>query len=167
MSEIAFWQKCVRQGQRIVGLLGRPMTLGVRAIALDDADRVFLVRHAYIPGFHLPGGGVESGETAMISLLRELREEGGLETLAPPSLFGFYYNPRHSRRDHVALYLARVRQDVPRTPGLGNRRIRFFSARRPSRRRHGLDQGADRRIFTQGGAYAFMVRALRWRRSGK
>jgi ADP-ribose pyrophosphatase YjhB (NUDIX family) len=116
MSEIAFWQRCVRQGQRIVGLLGRPMTLGVRAIALDDADRVFLVRHGYVSGFHLPGGGVESGETAVNSLLRELREEGGLETLAPPSLFGFYYNPRHSRRDHVALYLARVRQDLPRTP---------------------------------------------------
>ncbi len=116
MSEIAFWQKCVRQGQRVAGLLLRPMTLGVRAIALDEADRVFLVRHAYISGFHLPGGGVESGETAVNSLLRELREEGGLEALGPPRLFGFYHNPRHSRRDHVALYLARVRQNRPRTP---------------------------------------------------
>jgi ADP-ribose pyrophosphatase YjhB (NUDIX family) len=116
MSEMAFWQKCVRQGQRIAGLFMRPMTLGVRAIALDDAGRVFLVRHAYISGFHLPGGGVESGETAMSSLRRELREEGGLETLEPPSLLGFYHNPRHSRRDHVALYLARVRQDRPRAP---------------------------------------------------
>ncbi len=116
MSEIAFWQKWVRQGQRVAGLLMRPMTLGVRAIALDEADRVFMVRHGYIPGFHLPGGGVESGETAVISLLRELREEGGLETLEPPRLIGFYHNPRHSRRDHVALFLARVRQDAPRRP---------------------------------------------------
>ncbi|MGO8737318.1 NUDIX domain-containing protein [Rhodoblastus sp.] len=116
MSEIAFWQKCVRQGQRVAGLFGRPMTLGVRAIALDEADRVFLVRHAYISGFHLPGGGVESGETAVSSLLRELREEGGLESVEAPRLFGFYYNPRHSKRDHVALYVARVRQDKPRTP---------------------------------------------------
>jgi len=116
MSEIAFWQKCVRQGLRIAGLLRRPMTLGVRAIALDDADRVFLVRHAYVPGFHLPGGGVESGETAVESLLRELDEEGGLEAAEPPRLLGFYYNPRHSRRDHVALYLARVRQHKPRAP---------------------------------------------------
>lgn len=117
MSEIAFWQKIVRQGQRIVGLLLRPMTLGVRAIALDDSGRVFLVRHGYLPGFHLPGGGVESGETAVTSLLRELEEEGGLEAVEPPLLLGLYYNPRHSRRDHVALYLApRVRQDKPRAP---------------------------------------------------
>ncbi|MCI4679262.1 NUDIX domain-containing protein [Rhodoblastus acidophilus] len=117
MSEIAFWQKCVRQGQRIAGLLGRPMTLGVRAIALDDAGRVFLVRHGYVPGFHLPGGGVESGETAIESLLRELSEEGGLEAAETPRLLGLYYNPRHSRRDHVALYLVRdVRQDKPRAP---------------------------------------------------
>ncbi len=117
MSDIHFWQKIVRQGQRIVGLLLRPMTLGVRAIALDDGGRVFLVRHSYLPGFHLPGGGVERGETAIVSLMRELKEEGGLEAVETPSLLGLYYNPRHSRRDHVALYLVRgVRQIKPRAP---------------------------------------------------
>ncbi len=80
MSEILFWQKIIRQGQRVAGLVQRPMTLGVRAIALDEAGRVFLVRHTYVPGFHLPGGAVERGETAIDSLLRELEEEGGLVT---------------------------------------------------------------------------------------
>jgi ADP-ribose pyrophosphatase YjhB (NUDIX family) len=117
MSEILFWQKIIRQGQRVVGLLQRPMTLGVRAIALDEAGRVFLVRHTYVPGFHLPGGAVERGETAVVSLLRELEEEGGLITQETPRLIGFYFNPRHSRRDHVALYLAPgVRQAKPRAP---------------------------------------------------
>jgi ADP-ribose pyrophosphatase YjhB (NUDIX family) len=117
MSEILFWQKIIRQGQRVTGLLQRPMTLGVRAIALDDSGRVFLVRHTYVPGFHLPGGAVERGETAVVSLLRELEEEGGLVTKETPRLIGFYYNPRHSRRDHVALYLTPgVRQASPRAP---------------------------------------------------
>jgi ADP-ribose pyrophosphatase YjhB (NUDIX family) len=117
MTEILFWQKIVRQGQRIAGVVRRPMTLGARAIALDEAGRVFLVRHTYVPGFHLPGGGVERGETAADSLVRELLEEGGLEPGAPPELIGFYFNPRHSRRDHVALYLFRgVRQTSPRAP---------------------------------------------------
>jgi ADP-ribose pyrophosphatase YjhB (NUDIX family) len=117
MSEIALWQKAVRQAQRIAGLLRRPMTLGVRAIALDGAGRVFLVRHTYVPGFHLPGGGVESGETAVASLMRELEEEGGLSGGDPPRLIGFYYNPRHSRRDHVALYLvAGMIQTIARAP---------------------------------------------------
>jgi ADP-ribose pyrophosphatase YjhB (NUDIX family) len=117
MSEMAVWQKIIRRGQRIVGLLTRPMTLGVRVIALDGEGRVFLVRHTYTPGFYLPGGGVESGETALVALERELEEEGGLELTEPPRLIGFYHNPRHSRRDHVTLYLARnVRQAKARAP---------------------------------------------------
>lgn len=117
MSEMSSWQKFVRQGQRIVGLLTRPMTLGVRVIALDANSRVFLVRHTYAPGFYLPGGGVEAGETALASLERELAEEGGIELTEPARLIGFYYNPRHSRRDHVALYLAKnVRQAKVRAP---------------------------------------------------
>jgi ADP-ribose pyrophosphatase YjhB (NUDIX family) len=117
MSEIAFWQKFIRQGQRVAGLLLRPMTLGVRVIALDEGGRVFLVRHTYVPGFHLPGGGVERGETAVASLRREMEEEGGLVSEETPSLIGLYHNPRHSRRDHVALYLVRrARQMRLRAP---------------------------------------------------
>ena len=39
--------------------LARGMTLGVRAAAFDEGGRVFLVRHSYVPGWHMPGGGVE------------------------------------------------------------------------------------------------------------
>ena len=103
------------------------MTLGVRVIALDEAGRVFLVRHTYVPGFHLPGGGVERGETAVASLLREIEEEGGLVTEETPRLIGFYHNPRHSRRDHVALYLVRgARQVKPRAPDWEIAGIGFF-----------------------------------------
>jgi ADP-ribose pyrophosphatase YjhB (NUDIX family) len=110
------WQGFVRFGQRVTGLLLRPKTLGVRAVALDDDNRVFLVRHTYLPGFCLPGGGVEARETALRSLERELDEEGRLVMTSPARLIGFYYNPKHSSRDHVVLYLARVRQQQPRLP---------------------------------------------------
>jgi ADP-ribose pyrophosphatase YjhB (NUDIX family) len=106
----------VRFGQQVAGLLLRPKTLGVRAVALGDDNRVFLVRHTYSPGFCLPGGGVEARETAVRSLERELDEEGGLETTGAARLVGFYYNPKHSSRDHVVLYLVRVRQVKPRPP---------------------------------------------------
>jgi ADP-ribose pyrophosphatase YjhB (NUDIX family) len=116
MSELTFLQKALRQGQRVAGLF-KPMTLGVRVIALDEAGRVFLVRHTYLPGFYLPGGGVERDETAIDALRRELAEEGALEWAEPPRLIGLYWNRRHSRRDHVALYLARnVRQAALRPP---------------------------------------------------
>lgn len=82
----------------------RGMTLGVRAAVLDGAGRVFLVKHTYMPGWYLPGGGIEPGETADAAMARELREEGGIELTGPARLHGLYWNARASARDHVAFY---------------------------------------------------------------
>lgn len=94
----------------------RGMTLGVRAACFDDEGRIFLVRHTYVPGWYMPGGGVERNETALEALVKELREEGNLELLEPPVLLHAYFNTRISRRDHVLFYRARVRQTEPRPP---------------------------------------------------
>jgi ADP-ribose pyrophosphatase YjhB (NUDIX family) len=88
-------------------LFQRPMTLGVRGLVIDSEDRVLLVRHTYVPGFYLPGGGVEGGETMIQALTRELQEEGAVHLLSAPTLHGVYLNRRVSRRDHVALYVVR------------------------------------------------------------
>ena len=83
----------------------RGMTLGVRGVVLDGDNRVFLVKHSYISGWHLPGGGVEVGETFGHALRRELLEEGRIEVLDEPPLHGVFLNSYVSRRDHVAVYL--------------------------------------------------------------
>jgi len=88
------------------------MTLGVRAVVLDGDNRVFLVRHSYVSGWYLPGGGVEVGETFLESLRRELMEEGRIELTGEPVLHGVFLNNHVSRRDHVAVYIVRhFRQD--------------------------------------------------------
>src|SRR5947209_17442502 len=90
----------------------RGLTIGVRAIVIDPKGRVFLVKHSYVSGWHLPGGGVEPGETIQDALARELLEEGGITALEPPMLHGVFFNGRVSRRDHVALFVLRAfRQD--------------------------------------------------------
>lgn len=89
----------------------RGMTLGVRAVVLDGY-KVFLVKHSYVSGWHLPGGGVEVGETFGDALRREVAEEGGIELTGDPSLHGVFLNSHVSRRDHVAVYVVRqFRQD--------------------------------------------------------
>jgi 8-oxo-dGTP pyrophosphatase MutT (NUDIX family) len=97
--------------------LSRGLTLGVRGLVFDARGRVFLVEHSYIPGWHLPGGGVEPGETLATALTRELREEGNIELIGPPELFGVYWNRHIAYRDHVALYVVRsFRQSAPPQP---------------------------------------------------
>lgn len=95
----------------------RALTVGVRALIFDGEGRVFLVKHSYLAGWHLPGGGVETGETLLAALERELREEGNVELTDPPTLHAVYFNRRTSRRDHVALYIVRsFRQTAPPQP---------------------------------------------------
>ena len=92
--------------------MARGMTLGVRGVVLDGDNKVFLVRHSYVAGWHLPGGGVEVGETFLEALRRELVEEGQIELTGEPVLHGLFLNDHVSRRDHVAVYVVRqFRQD--------------------------------------------------------
>jgi len=86
----------------------RTMTIGAQAVVLDPQGRVFLVKHSYVTGWHLPGGGVEIGETVLQALERELLEEGGITAIEPPVLHGVFLNSRVSRRDHIFLYVIRA-----------------------------------------------------------
>ncbi|RKD66601.1 ADP-ribose pyrophosphatase YjhB (NUDIX family) [Rhizobium sp. WW_1] len=97
-------------------VLTRSMTLGVRAACFDRDGRIFLVRHSYIAGWHMPGGGVERHETVGQALEKELREEGNLMISGKPQLFQVYLNNHSSKRDHVVFYRVEVTQTAPRKP---------------------------------------------------
>jgi ADP-ribose pyrophosphatase YjhB (NUDIX family) len=108
-------------------LIARPVTLGVRAVVIDRDDRVLLVRHSYVSGWHFPGGGVEVGETCMEALARELKEEASVALEGPPLLHGIFLNAKSSRRDHVVAYLVRAfRLLGERAPDWEVREARFF-----------------------------------------
>jgi 8-oxo-dGTP pyrophosphatase MutT (NUDIX family) len=104
---------------RVADLFRPRVTLGARLVALDDAGRVCLVRHSYLPGLHLPGGAVDPGETCRLAAEREAREEGGLVLDVPPRLFHVYWGTAGGRQDHIVLFVARgARQPTPKRASL-------------------------------------------------
>ena len=85
----------------------RGMTLGVRAAVLNGHGEVFLVRHTYTPGWHLPGGGVEPGETMLDAIIKELNEEASIQLVGKPHFHGVFFNNSISNRDHVGVFVVR------------------------------------------------------------
>lgn len=122
----------------------RGMTLGTRTLVLRAGDKeVLLVRHGYAPGWLLPGGGVERGESLVAAALRELVEEASIEAEEEPQLHGLFLNDRNFRGDHVACFvLRRFRQGAFR-PGLEVTDARFFPV---SHLPEGTTPGTRRRI---------------------
>src|SRR5258708_12188210 len=117
----------LRRGFHLYWRFGRGMTLGVRGVGLDADNRVFLVKHSYLSGWYLPGGGVEVGESFREALQRELVEEGRIELSGEPVLHGLFFNNHVSPRDHVAVYLVRhFRQDRLPEPNRGIIASAFF-----------------------------------------
>jgi 8-oxo-dGTP pyrophosphatase MutT (NUDIX family) len=123
------FEPVLRRAFHLYWRFARGLTLGVRTVVLDGENRVFLVEHSYVSGWHLPGGGVEVGETVPDALRRELMEEGRIELLSDPVLHGVFFNSHVSRRDHVAVYVVRhFRQDRLPEPNREIIACGFFSA---------------------------------------
>ena len=82
----------------------------VDVVIAVPGDRVVLVRRKYPPpGWALPGGFVEVGETLEAAAVREAREETGLEVRLEDLLY-VYSDPRRDPRHHTvsAVFLGRA-----------------------------------------------------------
>ncbi|WP_206455927.1 NUDIX domain-containing protein [Aurantimonas marina] len=122
-----FLEKFLLRALHGAHLVARPLTLGVRGAAFDEAGRIFLVRHTYVSGWHMPGGGVDPGEAAADALKREFLEEGNLELVDPPQLVAVYFNRNASNRDHVLFYrCGTCRQTTPMRPNAEIAETGFF-----------------------------------------
>src|SRR5690348_9091527 len=80
--------------QVILGAMPEQRIPCVGAI-ITDSDRILLIRRGHEPEagrWSLPGGRIEAGETDEQALIREVREETGLE-VAPGRLIGAVDRP--------------------------------------------------------------------------
>lgn len=64
------------------------------AIVTDRSGRILLHRRSDNDLWGLPGGGMELGESISQTIVREVREETGLD-VEPRYVIGIYTNPRH------------------------------------------------------------------------
>ncbi|MBS0375437.1 MAG: NUDIX hydrolase [Proteobacteria bacterium] len=94
----------------------RPVTPPVAAdVVIELVDRpgrpiVLIERRFPPPGWALPGGFVELGETVEAAAVREAREETGLE-VELTALLGVYSDPARDPRGHTIgiVYVGRAR----------------------------------------------------------
>jgi 8-oxo-dGTP pyrophosphatase MutT (NUDIX family) len=80
----------------------RPVTFGVRVL-LGREGCVLLIRHTYRDGWHLPGGGIQRGETVEAAARREVREETGAE-MGEVKLLGVFSNLENRASGHNILF---------------------------------------------------------------
>ncbi len=85
--------------------LTRPSTRGVRAILVNSEEKVLLVQHQYLDGWFIPGGKVKRSEKDEVALLRELREELGIQEIVNPKKLGEYLNTYEYKKDTIAVFV--------------------------------------------------------------
>ena len=104
----------------------RPQTFGVKLLLINDG-KVLLVEQSYTKGYHLPGGGVKTGEMFDRALKREISEELGLD-INNLQLFGVYQNAKQGKIDTVITFISTKPLDLNKAK-LSNEinRADFFS----------------------------------------
>jgi ADP-ribose pyrophosphatase YjhB (NUDIX family) len=82
---------CAHDVRRVYWFVVRPETRSVKCL-LTSSGSVLLIRHTYgeRARWRLPGGGIKAGEKPLAAIQRELREELGIETIAPEAVATIY-----------------------------------------------------------------------------
>ncbi|MBF6044724.1 NUDIX domain-containing protein [Streptomyces sp. NRRL B-1677] len=70
------------------------LVVAASAVVTDEAGRILMQRRADSGLWALPGGGMEMGESLVGAVVREVREETGLD-VEVTGLVGTYTDPRH------------------------------------------------------------------------
>jgi ADP-ribose pyrophosphatase YjhB (NUDIX family) len=93
--------------RRALWFVTRPDVRGVLAVPVTPDGKVVLVRLTYDKGWHLPGGGLKSGEDPQEAILRELTEEIGLQSHGEVVCLGEFQHRPDRRRGRSTLFLVR------------------------------------------------------------
>jgi 8-oxo-dGTP pyrophosphatase MutT (NUDIX family) len=87
----------------------QPKSFGARALVFHG-DRVLLIKTAYGTHWQTPGGTMNARETPEQCVLRELREETGLDGVVREKL-GLYTSSAEGKHDTIHLFIIDAQQD--------------------------------------------------------
>lgn len=126
--------------------LTHPITVGTRAIVLNEKGEVALVRHTYQPGWYLPGGTIGKRETVVKATTREVFEETGIECIGEPDqLLGVYTNFTENKSDHIVVFVfSKWRQHSGKVPNLEIAETGFYH---PDKLPPGTTPGTIKRLL--------------------
>ncbi|HEY1710425.1 MAG TPA: NUDIX domain-containing protein [Rhizomicrobium sp.] len=141
--------------QLSVRALWQPVTFGVRVFIEDSQGRIVLIRHSYLAGWFLPGGGVDRGELPDAAAVREAREEAGVTRSAPPEFFGQYVQPVRWITNIVSIYRLRD-AEIEFHPNLEIRELMWADPHAPP---DGMTPGTLRRLAEFTGK---MAKSSKW-----
>ncbi|HOU92974.1 MAG TPA: NUDIX domain-containing protein [Polyangiaceae bacterium] len=96
-------------------LLRRPVA-GIVAVARVPDGRWVLVRRADTGEWALPGGTLEWGETLRTAIVRELREEAGVEVRRLGEVVSVYSDPDRDLRFHAVTVVVTAEVTAPVRP---------------------------------------------------
>lgn len=123
-----FFRRVFIKSLHVYFLLTRALTIGVRVLIVNENSEVLLVKHSYMNGWHLPGGGVDQGETIFDAAVREVFEETSLVLEGELTTLGILHNESVSIRDHVVLLATKISRSSPKPSSVEISDVCFFSA---------------------------------------
>jgi ADP-ribose pyrophosphatase YjhB (NUDIX family) len=110
---------CAHGVRRVYWRLVRPKRFGVK-VALTCGSEILLVRHSYMAGWGLPGGGYRPRrETPEQAARREMHQELGIH-LGEVTVLGEF----DSNRDHKRDTITSLRAEIPRSGEASSAEIR-------------------------------------------
>jgi len=119
------WWCLIATARLFVGFRGSRR--GVKAIVLDDRERVLLVLPRYSDEWMLPGGGVGRGELTETATRREVFEESGAVVGPEPmELLGRYRHRLFGKVETVDVFIGRSAVMLARRWSLEIRSAAFF-----------------------------------------
>lgn len=106
--------KVVQSIRKLYWWIARPTTRGVRAIVVNNEEKVLLVKHRYLEGWFIPGGKADGNEQDEAALLRELWEELGIQEVKSIKKLGEYQNNYEYKKDNIAVFVVKSFTQSPK-----------------------------------------------------